>query len=532
MDDQEPESTIDRGLTVNVQTNQFEIDDDFSLDQSISIGAPSAEAFNTRVGVQQSAVSFGDNEPTRELLRKRLMIASLLGAVLLVLIKSIGFLFGQLSFFDIVTRLTALSVLLGSYFFLQRRVDASLRTLRRFEVLIFLIPLLEAGWILVMEGNELINDGKPEAVATLFANVSMAITLFIAIYGLLIPSTWKRTLITMGTAALLPTIICLIYVNFQPELSAVDQPGFITPLLTVMMACIATLAAHVVTRFRRQVESFKQYGQYQLVEEIGRGGMGIVYKAKHRVLKRPSAIKLIRSEAANDKQAIDNFEFEVQVSATLSHWNTVQIYDYGRTDDGDFYYVMEYLVGETLQDRIDSMESRPMETPKVIAIMNQVCDGLAEAHNREMVHRDLKPANIFLAQSGGCTDVVKILDFGLAIRASDNQDIKSLSGSPAYMSPEQILLQPINPSSDIYALGCVIFECLVGKRLFSGKSMREVFKNHIEGVNHLGELQQLNPDMAAIVEKCVSKEVTDRFDTVSDLKAAMIDANSSLLRTS
>jgi serine/threonine-protein kinase len=220
------------------------------------------------------------------------------------------------------------------------------------------------------------------------------------------------------------------------------------------------------------------------------------------------------------------------VSATLSHWNTVQIYDYGRTDDGDFYYVMEYLVGETLQDRIDSMESRPMETPKVIAIMNQVCDGLAEAHNREMVHRDLKPANIFLAQSGGCTDVVKILDFGLAIRASDNQDIKSLSGSPAYMSPEQILLQPINPSSDIYALGCVIFECLVGKRLFSGKSMREVFKNHIEGVNHLGELQQLNPDMAAIVEKCVSKEVTDRFDTVSDLKAAMIDANSSLLRTS
>lgn len=195
-------------------------------------------------------------------------------------------------------------------------------------------------------------------------------------------------------------------------LKDIDYPYFGTPFLLCATAVAATLAAHFVRSIRQEVESARQYGQYHLTTEIGRGGMGVVYRAEHRMLKRPAAIKLIRAGLATNDTAIASFEREVQLSATPSHWNTVQIYDYGRTANGDFFYVMEYLDGETLADRLN--HGGAMQPDAAIHIVKQLCDGLDEAHSMSLVHRDLKPANIFLTACGSQHDIVKILDFGLA----------------------------------------------------------------------------------------------------------------------
>src|SRR5262249_37677439 len=181
-------------------------------------------------------------------------------------------------------------------------------------------------------------------------------------------------------------------------------------------------------------------GQYGLVEPLGKGGMGEVYLAEHRMLKRPCAVKLIRPEQAGDPHVLARFEREVQMTARLSHWNTVEIYDYGRAEDGTFFYVMEYLPGLSLDDLLQRYGPLPAE--RVIHILRQACQGLREAHSIGLIHRDIKPGNIFAAQRGGLFDVVKLLDFGLVkpvaeISAARLTQEGGISGTPLFMSPEQ-----------------------------------------------------------------------------------------------
>src|SRR5262249_22791118 len=167
------------------------------------------------------------------------------------------------------------------------------------------------------------------------------------------------------------------------------------------------------------------------------GGMGEVYLAEHRLLRRPCAVKLIRPERVSDPHSLDLFEREVQATAGLTHPNTVEVYDYGRTEDGTFYYVMEYLSGLTLEELV--CRHGPLPPGRVVFLLRQVCDALQEAHDAGLVHRDVKPGNIMVCTRGGMHDVAKLLDFGLVEpQDSGKTDGRlALVGTPTYMSPEQ-----------------------------------------------------------------------------------------------
>jgi serine/threonine-protein kinase len=238
------------------------------------------------------------------------------------------------------------------------------------------------------------------------------------------------------------------------------------------------------------------------------------------MLKRPAAIKLIRSESAAKNSVIKQFEQEVQISATLTHWNTVQIYDYGTTEAGDFFYVMEYLEGETLAERLHRCGQLTESETRAIAL--QLCDGLAEAHAKGMIHRDLKPANIFLANIGGQSDVVKIVDFGLALVVSGNRRVVA-AGTPGYMSPEQIAGDPLDGRSDIYAIGCVIYECLTGQAVFPSGRLHEILQNHLFKIPDFNQLDSTAAALKPIVQKCLAKQSDQRFANVSELRRCLAD---------
>src|SRR5262249_7413890 len=176
-------------------------------------------------------------------------------------------------------------------------------------------------------------------------------------------------------------------------------------------AGIAIYGSHRIEVLRREAVAARRLGQYQLKERLGAGGMGEVYLAEHVLLKQPCAIKLIRPEHAGDRATLRRFEREVQATARLKHWNTVQIYDYGHTGDGTFYYVMEYLSGLTLEQLVK--QHGPLRAGRAVALLRQACLALREAHGLGLIHRDIKPANIMVCERGGMHDVVKLLDFGL-----------------------------------------------------------------------------------------------------------------------
>jgi serine/threonine-protein kinase len=248
--------------------------------------------------------------------------------------------------------------------------------------------------------------------------------------------------------------------------------SIILSLLALTLAAVLWSAVYV-KRLRREVGDTRVIGQYRLERQIGEGGMAKVYLARHPRLKRPSALKMLKPHIASD-EIIERFEREVQLASQLDHPNTIEIYDYGRTSEGLFYYVMEYLDGETLDQLVAA--NGPMPIGRAIHVLRQVCAALREAHGRGLVHRDIKPHNIMLCQRGGEFDVVKILDFGLVkdVERGESRDItqfQKVLGTPLYMSPERIR----NPGdadarSDIYSVGAVGFFLITGRDLFEAGS--------------------------------------------------------------
>ncbi|HEY0467672.1 MAG TPA: serine/threonine-protein kinase, partial [Polyangiaceae bacterium] len=335
---------------------------------------------------------------------------------------------------------------------------------------------------------------QPSAIMMADAYVSMlqlfGTGLAAVIRAALIPSQPRRTLI-LSSMFRLPAILVTTFslptaagsLILRPLDSAVLPwlPGTLVVMWTFVVIT-STLISRAIYGLRAEVREARRLGQYVLERKIGEGGMGEVYRARHGMMRRPSAIKLMRGNQASEGQ-IRRFEREVQLTARLTHAHTITIFDYGRTHDGVFYYAMELLDGATLQRIVTA--SGPQPAGRVVRILEMACGALSEAHGIGLIHRDIKPANIMLCSQGGELDVVKLLDFGLVKELVVDAEVEltgvsTLIGTPQYMAPESILGPGgTDTRSDIYALGAVAYYLLSGVDVFDGKSVIELCIQHL-----------------------------------------------------
>jgi eukaryotic-like serine/threonine-protein kinase len=305
----------------------------------------------------------------------------------------------------------------------------------------------------------------------------------------------------------------------------------------VLFALLAVAAAAIfvctvlVSRAQRKARAAaieaRQLGQYRLLEKIGAGAMGVVYKGQHAMLRRPTAIKMLNIERVNEAST-RRFEQEVQITCKLNNPHTVAIYDYGRTPEGVFYYAMEYLDGVNLQTLVEQYGAQP--EGRVASILRQICASLYEAHSSGLVHRDIKPANIMLNRRGAEPDVVKVLDFGL-VKAMEDGDEKGapgneMSGTPLYMSPESIQTpESVDACSDLYAVGAVGYFLITGAPPFSARSLGELCQQHLTAIPASPSDRLGRPVSAALehaILACLEKSRAKRPQTARDL-AALLD---------
>lgn len=289
-------------------------------------------------------------------------------------------------------------------------------------------------------------------------------------------------------------------------------------MLTSMMR-----ADRLAAQARQAAIELRRLGQYTLEEKLGEGGMGVVYRARHAMLHRPTAVKFLDVERTSEK-AIARFEREVQLTARLNHPNTIAIYDYGRTPEGVFYYAMEYLEGMTLQDLVERFG--PVPEGRVVHILKQVCGSLAEAHEAGLIHRDVKPANILLNARGGLYDFVKLLDFGL-VKVSEGSSgalvtrAGGVVGTPLYMSPEACTSpELVDARSDLYAVGAVGYFLLSGTPLFRGDNILELLRHQAETPPEpLSERsrQDVSPEMEELLMRCLKKSPAERPASAEEL---------------
>ncbi len=369
------------------------------------------------------------------------------------------------------------------------------------------------------------------------SNISSPWLLLIFTYALLIPNTWRRAASVIIPIALVPLGVTLAarFTSHSSGQTFWYDPKLQNATINIVVimvwgSAIAIWGVRSIRSLRREAFEARKMGQYQLKQLLGRGGMGEVYLAEHRMLKRPCALKLIRPEMADSTINLASFEREVQLTARLTHWNTIEIYDYGNTEDGIFYYVMEYLPGMNL-DEIVKMYG-PLPTARAIHFLKQVCDALGEAHSQGLIHRDVKPANIFAARRGGMYDVVKLLDFGLVrqTKLADDHEVppidttheQSITGSPLYMSPEQARGELPDARSDIYSVGAVAYYLLTGRPPFLDENPMRVVLAHARDIPAKPSTinPQIEPQLEALIMSCLSKSPDDRPTDVSTLRRA------------
>jgi eukaryotic-like serine/threonine-protein kinase len=344
--------------------------------------------------------------------------------------------------------------------------------------------------------------------------------------SIIIPSAPLRTA-WVSALAVAPQPLVSWLVSQRPQALYPGQTPMVPPLGEVLStvvegtlwstaaAIVAVFASRVIYGLRAEVEEARRLGQYTLVRKLGAGGMGEVYVARHALLRRPTAVKLLGGSGTSQRD-LERFEREVQLTAELTHPNTVAVYDYGRTPEGVFYYAMEYLEGVDLEELVEKYGPQPPS--RVIHLLRQACAALIEAHGIGLIHRDIKPANLVLCRRGGMSDVVKVLDFGLVkeVRGGDAaltaDDV--LTGTPHYMAPEAITSpQDVDARSDLYALGAVGYWLLSGHTLFEGKNIVEVCSHHLHSTpvppSKRGE-RELPADLEALVLACLAKDPAER----------------------
>jgi serine/threonine-protein kinase len=361
----------------------------------------------------------------------------------------------------------------------------------------------------------------------------------VLISAAIVPSTAARTMVAGVLAVSMNPIAMWIarargFWNFHSPADALlmHYPDY-------LLLGVAVVISHVVAGLGQQVARAREMGSYQLGELLGRGGMGEVYRATHRMLARPAAIKLIRpevvggSDPAAAQLAVTRFRREAQTAASLRSPHTVELYDFGVTDDQTLYFVMELLEGLNLESLVRGHGALP--AGRVVHILRQVCASLDEAHVRGLVHRDIKPANIHVGRVGLVYDFVKVLDFGLVKPITDGPVEHSLAtqggvvlGTPGYMAPEMALSASVDGRADLYSLGCVAYYLLTGRQVFEGDTMMQVFAQHLQALptppSQRGA-SAVPPDLEQLVLNCLEKKPEDRPAGAAELdrRLASID---------
>lgn len=352
----------------------------------------------------------------------------------------------------------------------------------------------------------------------------------IVVYGTFIPNNWKRAAAVTGSMAGLLVLFTLYQAIFNPLVGKYLWISIADQLILLTIAVlVAVFGSYKILQLHERAFEAKKLGQYSLKDKLGAGGMGEVYLGEHILLRRPCAIKVIRPDRAGDPKNLHRFEREVRVMATLTHSNTVEIFDYGHTEDGTFYYVMEYLPGLNLQELVD--QSGALEPERAVSLLRQVASALREAHAIGFIHRDIKPSNIITCERGRIYDVAKLLDFGLVKGFGQSQELVgatqdgAITGSPAYMSPEQGIGKVLDARSDVYSLGAVAYFLLTGQMPFVRDNPMQIILAHAhDAVTPPSVLRPGLPDeLERIILRCLEKDPGNRFQSIEDLETALGD---------
>ena len=394
------------------------------------------------------------------------------------------------------------------------------------------LPLLATAYqVTVGFAIGVINQWQPVALAGRLSWLCVVILIF----PLLVPASPTVVLVgSLLTASMDPVGLAIARAR------GLELPPLGTLVWTYLpnyiCAFLAVLPSRIIGHLGRKVRRARQYGSYRLVERIGRGGMGEVWKAEHQLFARPAAIKLIAAHGMLDgsgEVAEERFRREAQVAAGLRSPHTIQLYDFGITRDRRLYYVMELLDGCDLDSLVSGYGPQP--PARVAHILRQACRSLAEAHAAGLVHRDIKPANLYLGRVGLEYDFVKVLDFGLVKQQAGvvpHSDVnltapEAISGTPAYLAPEMAAGEPVDARTDLYALGCVGYFVLTGVPVFEGENAMQLVLKHIrsEPLPPSARLGKPVPrELEELLMRCLAKDPADRPPTATILASALTEA--------
>jgi serine/threonine-protein kinase len=412
-----------------------------------------------------------------------------------------------------------LGLSLGMWWLTRRRTLPSQRLLD-----------LGMGWLFLVSGSvALLHHLHTWDGLWIFTGWSY-VSVLIIVSAAVVPATPGRALALAAACAAWDPVMLLITVAG----GAAWPAGQVTAMLllpTALAVGYAYVVSRMVHRFGRELERANELGSYRLVQRLGAGGMGEVWRAEHRSLARPAAIKLIRTEslATGTEDAglvAARFEREAQATALLLSDHTIKVYDFGKTQDGAFYYVMELLDGIDLMRLVEELGPLPPE--RVVPILRQACHSLGEAHDRGLVHRDIKPANLYLCRHGRDLDHVKVLDFGLVKHTQSGggeakltQDGR-ISGTPTFIAPEQATGRTVDHRADLYALGCVAYWLLTGRTVFAADSaIAQIVAHASEAPEPPSRHAAVPPELDAVVLRCLAKRPEERFESADALVAAL-----------
>jgi hypothetical protein len=363
------------------------------------------------------------------------------------------------------------------------------------------------------------------------------VAVWVMLFSVVVPAPARVALLSAAVSLAMVPATYAVNIALGRNLPLTGESFFfnlVFPYLIVLL--MAYVGARVVSRLGAAVRQARELGSYRLVERLGRGGMGEVWRAEHRLLARPAAIKLIRPEVlgGTDLEArrtlVRRFEREAQATAMMRSRHTIVLYDFGVTDDGTFYHVMELLQGFDLHALVRQFGPIPAE--RAVYLLRQVCDSLGEAHEAGLIHRDIKPANVYSCRQGRDVDVIKVLDFGLVKHLSPVEpgaDLRTAGdlggGTPAFMAPEQALGEDrVDGRSDLYAVGCLAYWLVTGTLVFEGATPLETIVMHVHAQPDLPSRRTELPipaELETLILTCLSKDPAARPQSADELAARL-----------